>query len=63
VPGLFAVGTALPLLAYAGLVGAGRSLAGTYVRRLSASHSIVRKIAGAIFVLAGVNDTLTYWAL
>jgi sulfite exporter TauE/SafE len=63
VPGLFAVGTALPLLAYAGLVGAGSSLAGAYAQRLSRSHSTVRRIAGAIFILAGINDTLTYWAI
>lgn len=63
VPGLFAVGTALPLLAYAGLLAAGSGLAGAYATRLSGSHSTVRKIAGVIFILAGINDTLTYWAL
>lgn len=63
VPGLFAVGTALPLLAYAGLLAGGSGLARGYARRLSRGHSILRKIAGAIFILAGVNDTLTYWAL
>jgi len=63
VPGLFAVGTALPLLAYAGLVAAGSGLAGALPRRLSRSHSLVRRIAGVIFVLAGLNDTLTYWSL
>jgi thiol:disulfide interchange protein len=63
VPGLFAVGTALPLLAYAGLLAAGSRLAGSYAQRLSQSHSAVRRIAGVIFILAGINDTLTYWAL
>jgi cytochrome c biogenesis protein CcdA len=63
VPGLFAVGTALPLLAYAGLVAAGSGLAGALPLRLSRSHSVVRRIAGAIFILAGINDTLTYWSL
>lgn len=63
VPGLFAVGTALPLLAYAGLVAAGSGQAGTLPLRLSRSHSVVRRIAGVIFILAGINDTLTYWSL
>jgi cytochrome c biogenesis protein CcdA len=63
VPGVFAVGTALPLLAYAGLVAAGSGLAGAYARRLSRSHTAVRRVAGAIFILAGINDTLTYWSL
>ncbi len=63
VPGLFAVGTVLPLLAYAGLLTAGNGLAGRYVRGLSQSHSTVKRVAGVIFILAGVNDTLTYWFL
>lgn len=63
VPGVFAIGTALPLLAYAGLVAAGSGLAGAYARRLSGSHAVVRRVAGAIFILAGIHDTLTYWSL
>jgi len=27
------------------------------------SHTVVRRIAGAVFILAGINDTLTYWAI
>jgi hypothetical protein len=63
VPGLFALGTALPLLAYAGLLTAGDGLAGRYVRGLSQSHATVKRVVGAIFILAGINDTLTYWFL
>jgi cytochrome c biogenesis protein CcdA len=63
VPGLFAVGTALPLLTYAGLLAAGSGLADRYVRRLSRGHSTVRRVAGVVFILAGINDTLTYWLL
>jgi cytochrome c biogenesis protein CcdA len=62
-PGLFAVGTALPLLVYAGLVAAGSGMAGAYAGRLARGHSAVRRIAGVIFILAGINDTLTYWSL
>jgi sulfite exporter TauE/SafE len=63
VPGLFAVGTTLPLLVYAGLIAAGSGLAEALPPRLSRGHSAIRRIAGAIFILAGINDTLTYWSL
>ncbi|HSB68458.1 MAG TPA: sulfite exporter TauE/SafE family protein [Candidatus Methylomirabilis sp.] len=63
VPGLFAVGTALPLLLYAGLLAAGAEAAGAYARRLSRSHTTARKIAGGIFLLAGINDTVVYWLI
>ena len=63
VPGLFAVGTALPLLVYAGLLAVGSGLAGTLPLRLSRSHAAVRRVAGVILILAGINDTLTYWSL
>lgn len=63
VPGLFAMGTALPLLAYAGLLTAGNELARTFASRLSCGHSTVKRVAGVIFILAGINDTLTYWFL
>ncbi len=63
VPGLFAVGTALPLLLYAGLLATGAEAAGAYARRLSRGHATARKVAGAIFLLAGINDTLMYWFL
>jgi hypothetical protein len=63
VPGMFAIGTALPLLAYAGVLTAGQGVARSWVGRLSAGHTLVRRLAGAIFVLAGIHDTLTYWAL
>ncbi len=63
VPGLFAVGTALPLLLYAGLLATGAEAAGAYARRLSRGHASARKVAGVIFLLAGINDTLIYWFL
>ena len=63
VPGLFAVGTALPLLLYAGLLATGAEAAGAFAQRLSRGHATARKIAGAIFLLAGINDTVTYWLL
>lgn len=63
IPGLFAIGTSVPLLAYAGLVAMGSDLGERYLRRLGRGHGPVRKIAGVIFLLVGINDTLTYWFL
>ena len=61
--GLFAIGSSLPLLAVAALVTAGagavEGLAGS-MRRLERPTRIV---AAAVLVLAGLHDTLVYWAL
>ncbi len=62
-PGLFAVGTALPLLALSALLRAGLGTAETGLAHLKAVGKLVNRVAGAVFVLAGINDTLTYWAL
>ncbi len=61
--GLFAIGSSLPLLAVAALVTAGagavEGLAGS-MRRLERP---VRGGAAVILVVAGLHDTLVYWAL
>jgi len=62
-PGLFAVGTALPLLAFTALLVIGTDLAQGFVARVKRSHRLIGRIAGAVFVLAGIHDTLTYWTL
>lgn len=62
-PGLFAVGTTLPLIAYAGLLAAGNGAGGGLVERLRRSSRLITRIAGIVFVLVGVHDTLTYWAI
>jgi cytochrome c-type biogenesis protein len=63
VPAALALGTAPPLLVYAGLLGAGRGFAGADPRRLARLQAVASRIAGVVLVLAGVNDRLTYWAL
>ena len=62
-PALFAAGTALPLLAYALLLTAGSDLAGRWLRRVGGMHRVAARIAGLVFILAGLNDTVTYWFL
>ena len=62
-PGLFAIGSSLPLLAMAALMttsaGAVEGIVGP-VRRLERP---VRLVAAAVLVLAGLHDTLVYWAV
>jgi len=60
-PGVFALGTAIPLLAFAGLLPSGTETSGRLAERLSRSPGLVTRISGVIFILAGINDTLTYW--
>ncbi len=62
-PALFAVGTALPLVVFTALLPAGGRLAERYVGRAGALDGAVRAAAGTVFLLAGINDTLLYWAL
>ncbi len=62
-PAFFAVGTATPLLALAGMATVGgRALAGSRERVVRLGR-VGNRIAGIVFILAGINDTLTYWAL
>lgn len=60
-PGIFAVGTTLPLFLLAGLLALGSDARGTFMERLRGSQPTISRIAGAVFILAGINDTLTYW--
>jgi cytochrome c-type biogenesis protein len=62
-PGMFALGTALPLLGFTYAVGLGTTLARDYVIRMKGVDRYLRRIAGVIFLVAGLHDTLTYWAL
>jgi cytochrome c-type biogenesis protein len=62
-PGTFAIGTALPLLGFTYVLSLGTAIAQRYFTQMKGLDRSLRRIAGAIFLLAGLNDTLTYWAL
>lgn len=62
-PFLFAFGMGLPLLVFAGFFAAGSDLAARWMRRVGGAHRLAIRIAGVVFILAGLNDTLTYWFL
>ncbi|MBI3970247.1 MAG: sulfite exporter TauE/SafE family protein [Chloroflexi bacterium] len=62
-PGLFALGTALPLLAISALLAAG---VGALQGMLAGTRRVdrwLRPAAGVVLLLAGINDTITYWFL
>lgn len=60
-PALFALGTSLPVLLLGGALTAGAPA--TIPTGFARASQLVSRIAGAVFLVAGINDTLTYWAL
>lgn len=62
-PGVFALGTTLPLLGLAGLLVAGVSATQGYLRSARRIDAWLRPMAGIVLVLAGLHDTVTYWFL
>ncbi|MBI4013219.1 MAG: sulfite exporter TauE/SafE family protein [Candidatus Rokubacteria bacterium] len=63
IPAVFALGTAVPLLAWTALLATGRGLVEVDPPRLTRLHAAASRVAGVVFLLAGLNDTLVYWAL
>jgi len=61
-PAAFAVGTTLPLIVTAVVLAAGVDVQ-ALTRRVPAWEPWLRRGAGVIFLLAGINDTLLYWFL
>lgn len=62
-PGLFALGSSLPLLALAAGVAAGLGTAERFSGGVERLERPLRLVAGAVLVLAGVHDTAIYWVL
>ncbi|MBI4527046.1 MAG: sulfite exporter TauE/SafE family protein [Deltaproteobacteria bacterium] len=60
-PAIFALGTTLPLLAFASLLAMGGDTSVALADRLKKSGRWIPRFAGGIFVLLGINETLVYW--
>ena len=60
-PSLFALGTVVPLLVFSGLLASGSDLSSKLTERLKRSQRRISQVSGVIFIVAGINDTLTYW--
>jgi len=61
-PPVFAVGTAMPLLLFAGLV-VGFGFDRVMAKRARRWGVWIQRLAGTLFILLGISDTLTYWTL
>jgi len=62
-PGLFAVGSSLPLLAVVGAVAGGLGTVERFAGGIKRLERPLRLGAGAILILAGIHDTLIYWVI
>ncbi|MCI0647959.1 MAG: sulfite exporter TauE/SafE family protein, partial [Chloroflexi bacterium] len=60
-PGVFAVGTALPVLGLVALFTSGAVNMGQFVKRFKAVEVWVQRMVGIVFILIGLNETLLYW--
>jgi cytochrome c biogenesis protein CcdA len=60
-PGVFAIGTALPVLGLAGLLASGAVNMGQFVKHFKAADLWVQRLVGIVFILIGLNETLLYW--
>lgn len=59
-PLLFALGTALPVLAVLGAIALG---VGDSPKAVARVRPLVTKLAGAVVLVAGINDTVVYWLI
>ena len=62
-PGLFALGSSLPLLVAAGLVTVGAGAMGKMLGSMRPLERPLRLAAGFLLLVVGLHDTLLYWAL
>lgn len=62
-PGLFALGSMLPLLMVSAIVALGSGAVELMAGPASRFHRPVSLAAGGIFILAGLHDTVVYWWL
>jgi cytochrome c-type biogenesis protein len=62
-PGVFALGTTMPLLGLAWLLTMGVASCSGYLTMARRLDAALRTVAAIVLILAGLNDTLVYWFL
>lgn len=62
-PGMFALGTTLPLIGVILATLVGTDLIRGWVRGVRRAGRVATVVAGVVLLLAGLNDTLVYWFL
>jgi cytochrome c biogenesis protein CcdA len=60
-PGVFALGTTLPLLLFAGLIAAGVGNLRAIIQGAKRFDVWAQRAVGIVFVLIGINEILLYW--
>lgn len=62
-PGIFAIGTAIPLLVITFFLAYGIGTTNLFTRNVPRINAILQKVVGVIFILAGLNDFIAYWLI
>lgn len=62
-PGVFAIGTALPILGLAALMASGAINLSQFLKRFKAVDVWIQRAAGIIFILIGLNEIVLYWLI
>ncbi len=62
-PAVFALGTTLPLLAFAILAAGAGATRAQFVRQTKAVSRPVQWIVGVVFILVGLNEIILYWLI
>ncbi len=62
-PGVFAIGTVLPVLGLAAVIASGRVNVGRFVKRFKAASVWVQRVVGVIFVVVGIHEVILYWLI
>jgi len=62
-PAIFAVGTTLPLLAFAAMTAVGADSMGSFLRKMRWLDIWVQRVVGVIFLLVGLNEVVLYWLI
>lgn len=60
-PGVFALGTTLPLLFFAGTIAAGAANVRAIVRNVKRLDVWTQRVVGVVFLLIGINEIFLYW--
>ena len=62
-PSVFALGTSIPLLIFAGMTVLGAGSVGNFVRQARRFDRWTQAIVGVIFLLVGFNEFILYWLI
>jgi cytochrome c biogenesis protein CcdA len=62
-PGVFAIGTAVPVLALAGLLASGVVNVRQFVKRFKRADVWLQRAVGLVFVLIGLHEIVLYWLI